>query len=150
MWNAPVMMEFKHNTGLRESIGVITEDAPHRQQNHNSQFNRSKRGQLGMLLCSWKIRMMMLLTPIYRTNGKILRYSKAVLPISRQNGIQIYEYHQIEKISGNSVTFKEPIMHAINKDWGWNVHKFANYANVGVEDLTFQRTCQREVYSSRL
>lgn len=29
-------------------------------------------------------------------------------------------------------------MHAINKDWGWNVHKFANYANVGVEDLTFK------------
>ena len=28
MWNAPVMMEFKHNTGLKESIGVITEDAP--------------------------------------------------------------------------------------------------------------------------
>ena len=33
---------------------------------------------------------------------------------------------------------KEPIMHAINKDWGWKVHKFANYANVGVEDLTFK------------
>ena len=29
-------------------------------------------------------------------------------------------------------------MHAINKDWGWNVHKFTNYANVGVEDLTFK------------
>ena len=29
-------------------------------------------------------------------------------------------------------------MHAINKDWGWKVHKFANYANVGVEDLTFK------------
>ena len=28
MWNAPVMMEFKHNTGLGESIGAITEDAP--------------------------------------------------------------------------------------------------------------------------
>ncbi len=28
MWNAPVMMEFKHNTGLKESIGAITEDAP--------------------------------------------------------------------------------------------------------------------------
>ena len=50
----------------------------------------------------------------------------------------IRDSHQIEKISGNSITFKEPIMHAINKDWGWNVHKFANYANVGVEDLTFK------------
>lgn len=28
MWNAPVMMEFKHNTGLGEPIANITEDAP--------------------------------------------------------------------------------------------------------------------------
>lgn len=57
----------------------------------------------------------------------------------KSKGVQVYEYHQVEKADArqNHVQ-KEPIMHAINKDWGWKLHKFANYSNVGVEDLTFK------------
>src|SRR3712207_7589643 len=56
----------------------------------------------------------------------------------KSKGVQVYEYHQVEKADAGKITFKEPIMHAINKDWGWKLHKFANYSNVGVEDLTFK------------
>ena len=47
-----------------------------------------------------------------------IKVQQGITPNIKTNGIQIFEYHQIEKISGNSITFKEPIMHAINKDWG--------------------------------
>ena len=142
MWNAPVMMEFKHNTGLGESIGAITEDAPIGSKTITASLT-------GVSAGSWVC--LVLGTPkLGNTDNDVInselspyqwqdiKVQQGITPNIKTNGIQIFEYHQIEKISGNSITFKEPIMHAINKDWGWNVHKFANYANVGVEDLTFK------------
>ena len=142
MWNAPVMMEFKHNTGLGESIGAITEDAPIGSKTITASLT-------GVSAGSWVC--LVLGTPkLGNTDNDVInselspyqwqdiKVQQGITPNIKTNGIQIFEYHQIEKISGNSITFKDPIMHAINKDWGWNVHKFANYANVGVEDLTFK------------
>ena len=137
MWNAPVMMEFKHNTGLKESIGVITEDAPIGSRTITASLT-------GVSAGSWVCLVLentddnVINSELYPHKWEDIKIQQGGTPNIKTKGIQIYEYHQIEKISGNSVTFKEPIMHAINKDWGWNVHKFANYANVGVEDLTFK------------
>ena len=137
MWKAPVMIEFKHNTGLGEAIGTVTEDAP-------LGSKTVKAGLTGVNSGSW------VCLVLENTNDDVINaelsphrwhdinVQQGGVPNIKSKGIQIYEYHQIEKISGNTVTFKEPIMHAVNKEWGWKIHKFANYANVGVEDLTFK------------
>ena len=40
-------------------------------------------------------------------------------------------------ISGDEITFKEPIMHEVDAQWNWKLRKYSYYENVGVEDLTF-------------
>lgn len=57
-------------------------------------------------------------------------------------GINIMEFHQIKSVSGNVVTFYEPIMHEVNVayndyDGGWVIRDYKYFENVGVEDLTF-------------
>lgn len=57
-------------------------------------------------------------------------------------GVKVLEYHQVKSVSGNTVTFYEPIMHAVESRWGWKLFDFKNhYENVGVEDLTFEGNC---------
>lgn len=52
-------------------------------------------------------------------------------------GVQVEDYHQIVNISGDEITFKEPIMHEVDAQWNWKLRKYSYYKNVGVEDLTF-------------
>ena len=52
-------------------------------------------------------------------------------------GVQVEDYHQIVNISGDEITFKEPIMHEVDAQWNWKLRKYSYYENVGVEDLTF-------------
>ena len=51
--------------------------------------------------------------------------------------ICVYDYHQVKSVSGNTVTFCEPIMHEVESKYGWEIREFPHYENVGVEDLTF-------------
>ena len=51
--------------------------------------------------------------------------------------ICVYDYHQVKSISGNTVTFCEPIMHEVEAKYGWQIREFPHYENVGIEDLTF-------------
>ena len=54
------------------------------------------------------------------------------------SGVQVEDMHQIASVKGNTVRFKEPIMHAVDPDWGWEIYKFTCYEEVGVEDITFK------------
>lgn len=51
--------------------------------------------------------------------------------------ICVYDYHQVKSVSGNTVTFYEPIMHEVEAQYDWQIREFPHYENVGVEDLTF-------------
>ena len=52
-------------------------------------------------------------------------------------GVEVIDRHQIKSIDGNVVTFEEPIMHAVNPDYGWTIKTYAHYEEVGIEDLKF-------------
>ncbi|MGN0189297.1 MAG: DUF4955 domain-containing protein [Candidatus Cryptobacteroides sp.] len=56
----------------------------------------------------------------------------------RDVGVQVIDYHQIKSISGNTLTFYEPIMHEVEAKWGWEVQQYTYYSGVGVEDLKFK------------
>lgn len=136
MWNAPVMMEFKHNAGLTE-LGAITADAPIGSKSVTASVTGVSSGSwVCLVLTNTEDDVINAELAPYKWQD--IRIQSGGTPNIKSGGIQIYEYHQIEKINGNTVTFKEPIMHAINKDWGWKISKFPNYENVGIEDLTFK------------
>lgn len=52
-------------------------------------------------------------------------------------GVQVRDIHQIVAISGNTVTFKEPIMHAVESKYKWNITKLLYAQENGVEDIAF-------------
>lgn len=53
-------------------------------------------------------------------------------------GVHVVDRHQIKAIEGNRVIFEEPIMHAVNPAYGWDIRTYAHYEEAGVEDLTFK------------
>lgn len=53
-------------------------------------------------------------------------------------GVHVVYRHQIKAIDGKRVIFEEPIMHAVNPAYGWEIKTYAHYEEVGVEDLTFK------------
>jgi len=52
-------------------------------------------------------------------------------------GVQVRDMHQIKEINGTTVTFKEPIMHAVESKYKWNVARFLYNEENGVEDIAF-------------
>ena len=53
------------------------------------------------------------------------------------NGVQVYDYHQIERIRGNEIELKEPVMRGIDPAENWYVQAYPHIEEVGVEDLAF-------------
>ncbi|MDE6871119.1 MAG: DUF4955 domain-containing protein [Bacteroidales bacterium] len=54
------------------------------------------------------------------------------------SGVEVNDYHQVKSVSGNTVTFYEPIMHDVKAEYGWKVYKYLSQTKVGVEDITFK------------
>ncbi len=52
-----------------------------------------------------------------------------------EQGVQVEDFHQIASVNGHSVTFVEPIMHAVEARWDWKVRKYPHYEEVGVTDI---------------
>lgn len=57
---------------------------------------------------------------------------------SINKGLRSQELHQIETVSGNTVTFKAVIHHEVADDGYWGLKKASMIKNVGFENLTFQ------------
>lgn len=61
-------------------------------------------------------------------------------------GVHVVDRHQIKAIDGKRVTFEEPIMHAVNPAYGWEIKTYAHYEEVGVEDLTFKGKAKKKFH----
>ena len=135
MWNAPVMMEFKHNTGLGESIGAITEDAPIGSKTITASLT-------GVSAGSWVC--LVLGTPkLGNTDNDVInselspyqwqdiKVQQGITPNIKQMVFKYSNTIRIEKISGNSITLKNPSCMLLIKIGDGMYIKFANYANVG-------------------
>lgn len=54
-----------------------------------------------------------------------------------KKGIDVKVYYQIKSIKKNTLTLAAPISYTINPDYKWEVSKFANSQEVGIEDIAF-------------
>lgn len=52
--------------------------------------------------------------------------------------INTWEFHKIEAISGNTVTFKEPIHKTIDINYNWYLEKITFIEEVGIQDLNYR------------
>lgn len=130
MWSTPNLIEFKHNSDLKE-LTAVTGDA------EKGTFSIEVASTSGIKAGDWVC--------VSLKNNDPALVAEELAPHSlssswtelKDNGLQIYDYHQVKQVSGNTLTFYEPIMRKIEAKWGWKVNQYPHYENVGVEDLTF-------------
>lgn len=131
LWSAPVMLELKNNSGLSD-LTVVNADAA------KGTFAVSVASTTGIKAGDW------VCLTLVNNDPALLAQELAPYAVTgtmgnlTNVGVQVYDYHQVKSVSGTTVTFVEPLMHAVEVKWGWQVKKYAHYENIGVEDLTFE------------
>lgn len=130
MWSTPNMLEFKHNSDLTE-LTTVAGNA------EKGTFSIEVASTSGINVGDWVCVSLKNNDPALVAEELAPHETSSNWTELNDNGVQIYDYHQVKHISGNTLTFYEPIMRKIEAKWGWKVNLYPHYENVGVEDLTF-------------
>lgn len=137
LWSSPVMMEIKHNSGLTD-LTDVTGDAA------KGSFSVEVASTAGISAGDWVCLHLKNTDPVL-IRKELLPYTPQAYMTNLHNvGVQVYDYHQVKSVSGNVVTFVEPIMHEVDPQWGWKIQKYPHYENIGVEDLAFEGNAKPE------
>ena len=133
LYSSPDMLQFKHNTGVQKDnvLATVTGNAA------KGSFSVEVSGTSNLGPGDWVC--------LYLKNNAPDVVAEEMQPyetdlswvISGNYGVSVQDLHQVKSVSGNTVTFHEPVMHEIKSDWGWKIVGFQHYQNVGIEDLTF-------------
>lgn len=137
MWSTPTLIEIKHYSDATGALTEVAEDAA------KGGFSVKVGATAGIDAGSW--------VRLYLKNNDAELVAKELAPyttsdLSAQDGmpaivdtgVEVLDYHQVKSVSGNTVTFYEPLMHVVEAKYGWKIQKFPHYENIGVEDLTFR------------
>lgn len=129
------MIQFKHNTGVQTTqvLATVTGNSA------KGSFSVTVDGTAGLRTGDWVC--------LYMAPNKDA-VEEELYPYTSDDrywntwdivteGVNIEDLHQIESVKGNTITFHEPLMHAVDADWGWTIVRYQHYENVGIEDLTF-------------
>ena len=130
LYSSPEMIQLKHNSGL-SGLTTVSGNA------EKGAFSVQVASTAGISEGSWVC--------LYVKNSNTDFVAQEVAPYKAdpswdiyKTGVEVIDYHQVKSVSGNTVTFYEPLMHEVDSKYGWEVKKFPHYENVGVEDLTFK------------
>lgn len=130
-YSSPTMLEFKHDSAPTRLTDVIA-DAP--QGSFEVQVASASDISEGDWVCLW-----------LKNNDSGL-IAQEMAPYTAQsymtdimdNGVQVIEYHQVKSVSGNTLTFHEPLMKTVEAKWEWEIRTYPHYENIGIEDITFE------------
>ena len=135
LYSSPDMIQLKHNTGIKYDavLANVTGEAA------KGEFSVEVGSTSGLKEGDWVC--------LYLKNKDIDLVTEELAPyyvnpssdwvIVKSDGVIVKDIHQIAEVSGNTVTFHEPIMPEVDPQWGWQILRYDHYENVGVEDLTF-------------
>ncbi len=132
LYNSNAMIRFIHYDDWNTKLTDVTADAP------KGTFSVEVASAAGLAAGQWVC--------LQLVNNSAECVAEEVAPYDPypewtglvNDGVQVNDVHQIRSVSGNTVTFHEPIMHEVKAGYGWTVNKYNCYGNVGVEDLTFK------------
>ncbi|MBR0299004.1 MAG: DUF4955 domain-containing protein, partial [Bacteroidales bacterium] len=131
LYSSPVMLELKHNSGLSD-LTTVTADAP------KGSFSVTVASAAGIAAGDWVCLHVLNNDPVFVARELAPYAAAPTMTDIVEKGVQVWDYHQVASVSGNVVTFVEPIMHAVEARWNWTIKKYPHYNRVGVEDLTFK------------
>lgn len=135
---APALLSLKHWTGLNEPLCDIVGDSP--KGSHTVEVSSAAGLYEGMRVS------------LNVENNDPSVIAEELYPYSAEpewtqitdEGVTVEDLHCIESVNGNIVRFKEPLMHAVDRKWGWHLYKFSCYEKVGIEDITFKGNASPE------
>ena len=136
MWTTPTLIEIKHYTEASDMTSV-TDDAA------KGSFSVKVGSTAGITAGSW-VRLYLKNNNTELVSKELRPYtindlsSKEGVPAIADKGVEVLDYHQVKSVSGNTVTFYEPLMHVVEAKYEWKIQKFPHYENIGVEDITFK------------
>lgn len=81
-------------------------------------------------------------TDLNTINAELAPQSKQT-SMTNLTAVKLNVYHQIAAISGNQITFKEPLIYDITTSYAWSVKKANNIEEVGIEDILFTGNWKR-------
>ena len=138
MYSSPDMIQFKHNTGVQTGkvLATVTGDAK------KGDFSVTVGGTSGLSEGDWVCLYMK------NTDPEVVAEELSPYTVGTSDqgakwtiateGVTVQDLHQVRSVSGNTVTFYEPIMHEVKAAYDWTIVGYQHYENVGVEDLTFE------------
>ena len=133
LYSSPDMIQIKHNTGVRYDSPLAMVTGNSEKGSFSVTVDNAGSLSTGQWVC------------LYMKNNSPDIVAAEMSPytpdpswvITSSTGVSVNDYHQIKSIDGNTVTFCEPLMHAVDASWEWSVLEFEHYEEVGIEDLTF-------------
>ena len=137
MYSSPDMIQLKHNTGIQSGnvLATVTGDSP------KGSFSVTVGGASGLREGDWVCLYMK------NTDSEVVAEELSPYTVGTSDqgatwtiateGVTVQDLHQVRSVSGNTVTFYEPIMHEVKAAYDWTIVGYQHYENVGVEDLTF-------------
>lgn len=129
MWSSPTMINITHYSGLSD-ITDVTADAP------RGSFSVEVGSTAGISKGDWVSLSLACKDP--ECVAEELYPHQVEGSMTDILTVTVEDYHQVASVSGNRVTFVEPIMHEVKARYGWKIRKYPHYENVGVEDLAFE------------
>ena len=137
MYSSPDMIQLKHNTGIQAGtvLANVTADAG------KGVFSVTVDGTGSIRKGDWVCLYLLNNSP-EAVAAELDPYEAGTGQDGEQwtissEGVSVRDLHQVKSVSGNTVTFCEPVMHKINAAWGWKIVRYQHYENIGVEDITF-------------
>ena len=148
LYSSPLMIDFKHDSGLGNTNANVTENAA------KGAFSVKVSDTSGLSAEQWVCLTVENNNADYVAlelkDGNVGNSELTADHDIIKNGVKVYEYHQIKKIEDKTVTFYEPIHHAVDinyapeKGYNWCIKTFPHYENVGIEDLTFKGNAKND------
>lgn len=137
MWSAPGMLELKNNSGLTD-LTDVTGNAL------KGAFAVNVASATNIKAGDWVCLSLVNNDPALVAQELAPQSATPGMTNLTGTGVQVYDYHQVKSVSGTTVTFVEPLMHAVESKWGWKIKKYPHYENIGIEDMTFKGNAKED------
>lgn len=129
LWSSPTMINIKHNKTF-SPLTDVSADAP------KGGFGVEVGSTAGLFAGDWVCLYLACSDP--ECVAEELAPHEVEGQMTNIQTVTVTDYHQVKSVSGNTVTFFEPLMHEVKAAYGWSLCEYPHYENVGVEDLSFE------------
>lgn len=130
-WTCPYLIQFKPTSTNRPHITTITANAT------RETYSVEVASTSGITVGQW-VRLILSDNDSALIAEEFAPYAVVAAYTSIAAEVKTWEIHKVTAISGNIVTFLEPIHKSIDSNYDWSLESFPVIEEVGIQDLNYQ------------